>query len=65
MDEDEWAAAQIAQGAQEFMVRFLLGFYQAARQGRFAGIDPLLGEVLGREPRTARDLLSQPGAPRK
>jgi uncharacterized protein YbjT (DUF2867 family) len=62
MDEDEWVAAQIAQGAQEFMARFLLGMYQAAQQGYFAGVDPLLGKLLGREPRTARDLLAQPAA---
>ena len=44
------------------MARFLLGFYQAARQGGFADVDPLLGTLLGREPRTARDALSQPHA---
>ncbi|QMU71627.1 NAD(P)H-binding protein [Streptacidiphilus sp. P02-A3a] len=60
VDEEEWIAAQIARGAREQMARFLLGFYQAAEQGRFAGVDPLLGKLLGREPRTARDLLAQP-----
>jgi NAD(P)H dehydrogenase (quinone) len=62
MNEDEWVAAQIARGAQEFMARFSLGIYQAAQQGRFAGVDPLLGKLLGREPRTARDVLFQPAA---
>jgi uncharacterized protein YbjT (DUF2867 family) len=57
MDEDEWLALQVANGTKEFMARFILGFYQAADQGRFAGVDPLLGELLGREPRTMRDLL--------
>lgn len=42
------------------MAGFLLGFYRNARQDGFAGVDPLLGELLGREPRTARDVLSQP-----
>jgi len=60
LGEQEWLTAQIAQGAQEFMARFLLGFYQAARQGDFAGIDPLLGKLLDREPQTVRDLLTQP-----
>ena len=42
------------------MARFLLGFYQAARDGRFAEVtDPLLAELLGREPRTVRDLLAE------
>lgn len=60
MDQDEWVAAQVATGQQEFMARFLLGLYQAAHQGFFAGVDPLLGTLLGREPRTARDLLAPP-----
>jgi uncharacterized protein YbjT (DUF2867 family) len=64
MDEEEWIAAQTARATQEFMARFLLGMYQAAQQGYFAGVDPLLGKLLGREPRTARDLLAQaPAAP--
>ena len=59
VDEDEWAAAQIAHGAPESRVRLLLGFFEAAQQGCFAGVDPLLAKLLGREPRTARDFLSQ------
>jgi NAD(P)H dehydrogenase (quinone) len=60
VDPDEWIAAQVAEGTQEFMARFILGMYLAAAEGRFAGVDPLLGELLGREPRTVRDLLAQP-----
>jgi hypothetical protein len=41
------------------MARFLLGMYDAARQGFFAGVDPLLGTLLGRPPRTVRDLLAE------
>jgi uncharacterized protein YbjT (DUF2867 family) len=62
LGEEEWLAAQIAQGAQEFMARLLLGFYQAAERGDFAGVDPLLGRLLDREPHTARALLAQPAA---
>ena len=60
MAEDDWIAAQVAAGSAEFMARFMLGMYQAAQQGYFAGVDPLLGTLLGREPRTARDALAQP-----
>jgi NAD(P)H dehydrogenase (quinone) len=60
MDPQEWIAAQVAQGVPEFVARFSLGFYQAAQQGRFAGVDPLLATLLGREPRTARDILARP-----
>lgn len=59
MDDEEWVAAQIAHGTPEPVARLLLGFFQAARQGRFAEVNPLLGELLGREPRTVRDLLAE------
>ncbi len=62
MDQDEWVATQVASGQQEFVARFTLGMYQAAQEGYFAGVDPLLGTLLGREPRTVRDLLAQPTA---
>lgn len=62
MDQDEWVAAEVAAGQQEFMARFTLGMYQAAEEGYFAGVDPRLGTLLGREPRTVRDALAQPTA---
>ena len=62
IEEDEWIAAQVAAGRPEFAARFALGIFQAAGAGFFAGVDPLLGELLGREPRTVRDLLAQPAA---
>ena len=55
MDEEDWLAAQAAAGRPPQMTGFLLGFYQAARGGFFAGTGPLLGTLLGREPRTARE----------
>jgi NAD(P)H dehydrogenase (quinone) len=60
MDEDDWVGSQVARGVPEFQARFMLGMYQAAQQGGFAGTDPLLARLLGREPRTVRDLLAQP-----
>ncbi|WP_433363117.1 NmrA family NAD(P)-binding protein [Actinoplanes sp. CA-142083] len=57
MEERDWVAAQAAAGQPEHMTRFLLGFYQAAERGFFAGVDPLLGQLLGRQPRGARDAL--------
>jgi NAD(P)H dehydrogenase (quinone) len=56
--EEAWVAAQIEAGQPEFMARMLLGMYQAAHEGFFAGVDPLLGHLLGHEPRTVRDLLT-------
>jgi len=62
MNQDDWVAAQIAAGRPESMARFTLGMYQAAHEGFFAGVDPLLGTLLDREPRTVRDVLAQPTA---
>jgi uncharacterized protein YbjT (DUF2867 family) len=57
-DPQEWLAAQAAAGQPEGMARFSLGMYQAAEQGFFAGVDPLLATLLGREPRTVPDVLA-------
>ncbi|HEY3686770.1 MAG TPA: NAD(P)H-binding protein [Streptosporangiaceae bacterium] len=54
---DAWIAAGAAAGRSASMSRFILGMYEAAAQGFFAGVDPLLGTLLGREPRTVRDAL--------
>lgn len=62
MDEKEWIATQVAAGQPEFVARFMLGMYQAAKGGFFAGVDPLLGTLLKREPRTVRELLAEPAA---
>lgn len=55
----EWLPAQTAAGTPEPMARFLLGMYQAAAGGFFAGTAPTLRELLGREPRTVEDWLRQ------
>ena len=60
--EESWVAAQVATGQPEFMARFMLGMYQAAREGFFAGVDPLLRDLLGREPQTVGDLLATSAA---
>ena len=55
VSEDAWLAAQEAAGRPEGAVRFTLGFYRAARDGLFAGVDPLLGTLLGRAARSVRE----------
>jgi NAD(P)H dehydrogenase (quinone) len=59
VDDERWVAGQVARGTPELMARFLLQVFVAAREGRFAGTSPLLGDLLGREPRTVRDLLAE------
>jgi NAD(P)H dehydrogenase (quinone) len=58
VDDERWIAEQVMQGSTEPMARLMLGFFQAAREGHFAQVDPLLAELLGREPRTITDLLA-------
>lgn len=58
VDDEEWVAERVAQGSPEFLARFLLSTFQAARAGGFAGTSPLLAELLGRPPRTVADLLA-------
>lgn len=60
VDPERWLAGQVAAGQPETMARFVLGMYDAAAGGFFAGTDPLLGTLLGRPPRTVRDQLARP-----
>jgi len=62
LGDGEWIAAQVAEGVPEFRARFSLGVYEAAQQGRFATVDPLLARLLDREPRDIRDVLAAPDA---
>jgi uncharacterized protein YbjT (DUF2867 family) len=62
VDDDAWVAGLVAHGTPEPMARLLLGTFLAAREGRFASVDPLLGDLLGRKPRTVRDLLAERAA---
>jgi uncharacterized protein YbjT (DUF2867 family) len=57
LDDDRWVAEQVASGSPEPVARMLLTAFQAAREGHFADVDPMLGQLLGRQPRTVRDLL--------
>lgn len=57
VDPERWVERAVGAGQDERMVRFLLGMYQAAGAGWFAGTDPSLRTLLGREPRSADDAL--------
>lgn len=54
----EWRDAKIAAGMPAFYAEMLLGTFQAARQGHFAATDPTLENLLGRAPRTMREVLT-------
>ena len=59
MDPEAWVSEQVGSGRPEFVARFTLSMYQAAAEGFFAGVDPLLRQLLRREPRTARDWIER------
>lgn len=58
VDDDQWVADQVTIGVPEQMARLMLTWYQAGRGGYFAEADPLLAELLGREPRTVANRLA-------
>jgi NAD(P)H dehydrogenase (quinone) len=58
LDDEAWIADKIAAGTPEATARMTFTTFQAAREGHFAGVDPLLAELLGREPRTVADQLA-------
>jgi NAD(P)H dehydrogenase (quinone) len=63
VDPDEWIATQVATGTPEFLARFTLGIFLGAESGKLSGTDPLLANLLGRDPRTVRDALNDPPMP--
>lgn len=58
VDDERWLADKIAAGTPEPLAHMLIRFFHAARSGHFAETDPLLAQLLGREPRTVADLLT-------
>ncbi|MFC7343043.1 NAD(P)H-binding protein [Saccharopolyspora griseoalba] len=58
LNDEQWVADQIANGVPEQAARLMLTWYQASRAGYFAAADPLLAELLGREPSSVADRLA-------
>jgi NAD(P)H dehydrogenase (quinone) len=56
--DDEWVFGLTSHGVPEQQARFLLGIFQASRQGEFAATSPVLADLLGRKPIAFRDLLA-------
>ncbi|MEA9985832.1 NAD(P)H-binding protein [Subtercola sp. RTI3] len=57
LDSEQWLSNQLEAGKPEFMTRFLLGMYEASAGGFFAGTDPLMASLIGREPQSVREYL--------
>lgn len=54
VDDETWLAEQVAHGVPEDAAALLLGMFRGARAGEFDQVDPLLRELLGREPLPVR-----------
>ncbi|GGG19833.1 NmrA family transcriptional regulator [Rhodococcoides trifolii] len=61
VDPDRWVADRMADGMPAGAARFTLGIFEAANGGFFAGTDPLLTQLLGRDPRPVREVLAHHG----
>lgn len=61
VSDDKWRDGKISAGMPAIYADMLLGTFRAARRGDFAATDPALETVLGRPPRTMRDVLVASG----
>ena len=57
MGDDTFRARSQERGLPEGAIEFLMGYYLAARGGEFSDTSPLLGRLIGREPRTMREVM--------
>lgn len=56
--DEEWREEKIASGMPALYADMLLGTFRAARRGDFCAIGPTLETLLGRPPRTMREVLA-------
>lgn len=61
VSDEAWREAKVAAGMPALYAEMLLGTFRAARRGDLAGSDPALERLLGRPPRTMRDVLVASG----
>jgi NAD(P)H dehydrogenase (quinone) len=57
--DDEWLARQTAAGMPDAAAQMMLGMFRGARAGEFDEVDPLLAELLGREPVSIRTIIER------
>jgi NAD(P)H dehydrogenase (quinone) len=58
VSDDRWRDERIAAGMPALYADMLLGTFRAARRGDFAATDPALATLLGRAPRSMREVLA-------
>ena len=58
VSDKEWVEAKVKTGMPALYAEMLLGIFRAARRGDFAATDPTLETLLGRRPKTLRDVIA-------
>ena len=58
VSDEAFQASLTARGMPAGAAAFLTTVFHASRDGEFAAVDPTLAELLGREPRTVREVLA-------
>ena len=58
VSDEAWRDMKVAAGMPRLYADMLLGTFQAARRGDFATVDPTLETLIGRRPKTFRDVLA-------
>ncbi len=58
VSDEAWRDMKVAAGMPRLYADMLLGTFQAARCGEFAVVDPTLETLIGRRPKTFRDVLA-------
>lgn len=58
LPDAQWHAEQVAHGVPAPMADALLGMFRSARRGELAATDPTLCALLGRQPKTMREVLA-------
>ncbi|WP_328834394.1 SDR family oxidoreductase [Streptomyces sp. NBC_00252] len=57
VSDEEYRAGLVSHGVPEGQAELLVGLFRASRQGEFAEVGPLLGELIGRAPTSLREVL--------
>ncbi|WP_329351020.1 SDR family oxidoreductase [Streptomyces sp. NBC_01261] len=55
--DEEYRAGLVSHGVPTEQADLLVGLFQASREGEFAEVSPVLGEVVGRAPTSLREVL--------
>lgn len=59
VSDEEFRDRMMAQGVSEASIDMRMGMFLASRQGDFAQVDPVLADLIGRPPKSFREVLKE------